>query len=161
VQSASKVNYPETIASINGNVQIRVCRSSGGLVAYLPSRQPGFEPGSSNVGSVIVRVALGQVSSEYFGFPWQSFIPLLFHNHHHVSFRAVQQTNKRPQYWWARFHSSPPPLPPICSHLNLTANLQPDITEFELCTECEGSYCRYNMKVKGNMLYCTYNSPVI
>jgi hypothetical protein len=34
-----------------------------------------FEPSSSHVSSVVDRAALGQVSSEYFGFPCHSFIP--------------------------------------------------------------------------------------
>jgi hypothetical protein len=33
---------------------------------------PGFEPGSGHVGFVVSKVALGQVFSEYFGFPSQS-----------------------------------------------------------------------------------------
>jgi hypothetical protein len=36
--------------------------------SHLP-RRPGFEPGSSQVGFVVDKVALGQVFSEYFGFP--------------------------------------------------------------------------------------------
>jgi hypothetical protein len=32
----------------------------------------GFEPGSGHVGFVVDKVALGQVFSEYFGFPCQS-----------------------------------------------------------------------------------------
>jgi hypothetical protein len=31
--------------------------------------RPGFEPGSDHVGFVVDKVALGQVSSKYFGFP--------------------------------------------------------------------------------------------
>jgi hypothetical protein len=30
---------------------------------------PGFEPGSGHLGFVVDKVALGQVFSEYFGFP--------------------------------------------------------------------------------------------
>jgi hypothetical protein len=45
------------------------------LVAGFPPRRPGFKPGSSHVGFVVDNVALGQVFSEYFGFPCQS----LFH----------------------------------------------------------------------------------
>jgi hypothetical protein len=33
------------------------------------------------VGSVVDKVALGQVFSEYFGFPWQSSFHQLLHNH--------------------------------------------------------------------------------
>jgi hypothetical protein len=37
-----------------------------------PPRRPGFEPGSGQVGIVMDEVALGQVFSEYFGFPCPS-----------------------------------------------------------------------------------------
>jgi hypothetical protein len=39
------------------------------LVAGFPSRRPGFETGSGNVGFVVDKVALVQVFSEYFDFP--------------------------------------------------------------------------------------------
>jgi hypothetical protein len=42
------------------------------LVAILPPRRPGFEPRSGHVGFVVDKVALGQVFSEYFGFPANS-----------------------------------------------------------------------------------------
>jgi hypothetical protein len=41
------------------------------VVAGFPPRRPGFEPGSSHVGSVEDRMALGQVLSEDFAFPCQ------------------------------------------------------------------------------------------
>jgi hypothetical protein len=47
------------------------------LVAGFPPPLPEFESGSSHVGSVVERAALGQVSSKYFGFPCNSFIPLI------------------------------------------------------------------------------------
>jgi hypothetical protein len=47
------------------------------LVADFPRRQPGFEPRSDHVEFVVGEVALGQVFSEYFGFPCQSFHRLL------------------------------------------------------------------------------------
>jgi hypothetical protein len=37
------------------------------------------------VGFVVDKVALGQVFSEYFGFPCQSSFHQLLHNHHHLS----------------------------------------------------------------------------
>jgi hypothetical protein len=43
--------------------------------AGFPPRQPGINPRSSHVGFVVDKVALGQVFSEYFGFPFQ----FLFH----------------------------------------------------------------------------------
>jgi hypothetical protein len=39
-----------------------------------------FEPGSSHVGFVVDKVELGQVFSEYFGFPCQSLLQQLFHS---------------------------------------------------------------------------------
>jgi hypothetical protein len=39
------------------------------LVASLPLGRPEFNPKADNVGSVVESVALGQVFSQYFGFP--------------------------------------------------------------------------------------------
>jgi hypothetical protein len=50
------------------------------LVAGFPPRQPGFASGQ-DVGFVVVKAALGQVFSEYFGFPCQSFQFIHHHNH--------------------------------------------------------------------------------
>jgi hypothetical protein len=44
-----------------------------------------FKPGSSHVGFVVDKVALGQDFSEYFGFPCQSLYHQFLHNHHHLS----------------------------------------------------------------------------
>jgi hypothetical protein len=55
------------------------------LVAGFPPRWPGFKPGSSHVGFVVGKVALGQVFSECFSFPCQSSFHQFFHNHHHLS----------------------------------------------------------------------------
>jgi hypothetical protein len=49
------------------------------LVAVFPPRR--FD----QVGFLVDKVALGQVFSEYFGFPCQSSFHQLFHNHHHIS----------------------------------------------------------------------------
>jgi hypothetical protein len=59
------------------------------LVAGFPPRRPGFAPVSGQVAFVVDKVALGQVFSEYFGFPCQnhSFHQLL-HPHNHP--RQVQ-----------------------------------------------------------------------
>jgi hypothetical protein len=46
-------------------------------------RWPGFEPSSGHVGFVVDKVALGQVFSEYFGFPCQFSFQRLLHIHHH------------------------------------------------------------------------------
>jgi hypothetical protein len=51
------------------------------LVAGFPLRRPGVEPRSGHVRFVVDKVALGQVYSEYFGFPCQfSFHQLLHTN---------------------------------------------------------------------------------
>jgi hypothetical protein len=48
----------------------------------LPTRRPGVEPRSGHLGFVVDKVALGQVFSEYFGFPCQFSFHRLLHNHH-------------------------------------------------------------------------------
>jgi hypothetical protein len=66
----------------------RECRSIAQAVIPLafPLRRPGFEPGSSQVGFVVDKVALGQIFfSEYLGFPCQSLFHQFLHNHHHLS----------------------------------------------------------------------------
>jgi hypothetical protein len=47
-----------------------------------PSRRPGFECRSGNVGFVADKVALGQGFFEYFGFPCQYSFHRLLHTHH-------------------------------------------------------------------------------
>jgi hypothetical protein len=44
-------------------------------VTTFPLWWPEFEPGSSHVEFVVDKAVLGQVFSEYFGFPSQAFIP--------------------------------------------------------------------------------------
>jgi hypothetical protein len=44
-----------------------------------------LSPRSGHVGFVVDKVALGQVFSEYFGFPCQSSFHQLLNNHHHKS----------------------------------------------------------------------------
>jgi hypothetical protein len=61
-------------------------------------RRPGFDPGSGQVGFVVDKVALGQVFSEYFGFPSQSSFHQLLHNHPHLSPGAGTIGQKWPQY---------------------------------------------------------------
>jgi hypothetical protein len=56
----------------------RSCRA----IAQAVSR---WLPGSGHVGFVVDKVALGQVFSEYFGFPCQSSFHQLLHNHRHLS----------------------------------------------------------------------------
>jgi hypothetical protein len=52
------------------------------LVASDPTRQPRFKPRSGHVGFVVDKVTLGQVFSEYFGFPLQFSFDLQLHTHH-------------------------------------------------------------------------------
>jgi hypothetical protein len=47
-----------------------------------------LEPGSSHVGFVVEKVALGHLFSEYFCFPCPSSFHQFHHNHHHLSSRA-------------------------------------------------------------------------
>jgi hypothetical protein len=48
----------------------------------IPTSVPGFEPRSGHVGFVVDKVALGQVFSEYFGFPCKFSFHRLLHIHH-------------------------------------------------------------------------------
>jgi hypothetical protein len=50
------------------------------LVAGFPLQQPRFAS-RQHVGFVVDKTALGQIFSEYFGFPCQSFHQFLHHNH--------------------------------------------------------------------------------
>jgi hypothetical protein len=63
-----------------------------------PQRRPGFDPGSGQVWFVVDKVTLGQVFSEYFGFPCQSSFHQLLHNHPHLSSVAGTIGQKWPQY---------------------------------------------------------------
>jgi hypothetical protein len=51
-------------------------------VTGFPSRWPGVEPRSGHVGFVVDKAALGQVFSEYFGFPCQALHRMLHARHH-------------------------------------------------------------------------------
>jgi hypothetical protein len=57
-----------------------------------------FDPGSGQVGFVVDKVALGQVFSEYFGFPCQSSFQQLLYNHPHLSSGAGTLGQKWLQY---------------------------------------------------------------
>jgi hypothetical protein len=67
---------PETIKGVSWP-----SHSSGGWSRF-PPRLPGFELRSGNVGFVVVKVALGQVFSEHFGFPYQFSFHRLLHTHY-------------------------------------------------------------------------------
>jgi hypothetical protein len=64
------------------------------LDAGFPPRRPGFAYGQ-HVGFVVDKAALGQVLSEYFGFPCQSFHQFFLHNHNHPG--LTQYAIKWPQ----------------------------------------------------------------
>jgi hypothetical protein len=51
------------------------------LVAGYPPRRPGFDSRSSHVRFVVDKMALGQVSSEYFGFPCQFSFHQMLHSY--------------------------------------------------------------------------------
>jgi hypothetical protein len=61
------------------------------------------------VGFVVDKVALGQVFSEYFGFPCQSSFHQLLHNHPHLSFYHLGLYN-RPEVAAVPGDVSPTPL---------------------------------------------------
>jgi hypothetical protein len=63
---------------MNINREDRPCRDLSGY--SLASHRGG--PGSSHVGFVVDKVALGRVFSEYFGFPCQLFHQFLNHHNH-------------------------------------------------------------------------------
>jgi hypothetical protein len=52
------------------------------LDASFPPRRPGFASGQ-HVGFVVDKAALGQVFSEYFGFPCKSSFHQFLHHHNH------------------------------------------------------------------------------
>jgi hypothetical protein len=62
--------------------------SSGPAIAqavsrWLPTAAGQVRPGSGHVGFVADKVALGQVLSEYFGFPYQYSFHQTLHHHNH------------------------------------------------------------------------------
>jgi hypothetical protein len=79
-QNKSTHRYPYLEWDLNPRSQLSSKRrqflsQTRRFVPGFPRRQPKFEPGCGYVGFVVDKVALGQVFSEYFGFPCQS----LFH----------------------------------------------------------------------------------
>jgi hypothetical protein len=52
------------------------------LAIIIPPLRPEFDPRSRHVGSVVDRVAPGQLFSEYFDFPCQFIFYQLLHAHH-------------------------------------------------------------------------------
>jgi hypothetical protein len=66
---------------VTSNMGRAVARAVSGL---LPTATARLELGSGHVGFVVDKTALGQVFSEYFGFPCEALHRLL-HTHHHSS----------------------------------------------------------------------------
>jgi hypothetical protein len=58
------------------------------FVAGFPPRRSGFYPRSGYMGFMVDKVALGQVFSEYFSFPYEFLFHRLLHNRHHLSSEA-------------------------------------------------------------------------
>jgi hypothetical protein len=54
------------------------------VIHWLPTAAAQVRAGSGHLEFVVEKVALGQVFSEYFGFPCQSSFHQLLHNHHHL-----------------------------------------------------------------------------
>jgi hypothetical protein len=65
-------------------VWIWPCHSSGGWSLTTHRGGPGTSPGQV-MGFMVEKVAPGQVFSDYFGFPCQTSLHHLLHNHHHLS----------------------------------------------------------------------------
>jgi hypothetical protein len=61
------------------------------VVAGIPPRQLGFETGQGHVATVVDKEALGQVSSEYFGFPCQSLHRLQHTHTYDVEVRYISR----------------------------------------------------------------------
>jgi hypothetical protein len=75
----------ETVRRSTALSQIgKVTVLAGRAIAQAVSRwRPGFESGSGLMGFLVDKVALGQVFSEYFGFPCQSSFHQILHHHNH------------------------------------------------------------------------------
>jgi hypothetical protein len=80
-----EVNMSISSDLVNGSDWLGAMAHLRQLVADFPPWQPGFKHRSGHVGFVVDKVALGQVSFEYFGFPCQCSWHQLLHNHHHLS----------------------------------------------------------------------------
>jgi hypothetical protein len=65
---------------------------------WLPTAAARVRARVWSCGIVVDKVALGQVFSEYFGFPCQSSFHQLLHNHPHISSGACTIGQKWPQY---------------------------------------------------------------
>jgi hypothetical protein len=78
VQILSTLNLTHVTSNFGSSIAQAVSRR-------LPKSRPGFESRSRDVRSVVDKVTLGQVLSEYFGFLCQFSLHRLLHIHHHLS----------------------------------------------------------------------------
>jgi hypothetical protein len=76
------------------------------LVAGFPPPRPGFELESGQVGFVVDKLTVGQVFSEYFGFPCQSSFHQIHHPHNHLG--QVQYARRGRRAAWTQFGLQPP-----------------------------------------------------
>jgi hypothetical protein len=76
------VRLPEMLVILVQNHNPEFVPTLRRFVAGFPLWRHGFEPRSSHVGFVVEKMALGQVFSEYFGFPCQFSFHRLLHTHH-------------------------------------------------------------------------------
>jgi hypothetical protein len=70
------------------HLQARITKTAGRAIAQAVSRwlsaaAARVAPGSGQMGFVVSKVALGQVFSEFFGFPCHSLFHIILHRHNH------------------------------------------------------------------------------
>jgi hypothetical protein len=89
LQSFSKINQLNGEAWKERQTVALQSRTKAHAVSRrIPTRWPSFEPRSGHVGSVVDKVALGHVFSEYFCFRCQFSFCRLLHINHHLASRA-------------------------------------------------------------------------
>jgi hypothetical protein len=81
-------NFKEVKSGSLRGDRIRLLRRSGRAIAqavglWLSTAEAQVRARSGHVGFVVDKVALGQVLSEYFGFPCQASFPQILHLHNH------------------------------------------------------------------------------
>jgi hypothetical protein len=78
----------------------------GTCMVSLCTRDETDKRAKSHVGFVVDKMALGQVFSEYFGFPCQSSFHQFLHNHHRLPSGAGTICQEWPQYQKSRDEGS-------------------------------------------------------
>jgi hypothetical protein len=97
ITSRDNVSPPSEGHIMASKSLMRIVKNVMWLVAGFSQQRPGFEPGSSHVGFVVDREALGQVSSGNFAHPANHSLYRLLHNHNYPSTRASAIGQKCPQ----------------------------------------------------------------